>query len=59
MQTGGQGHSTRSTPQLPTHTQKLSKTLVFSLFDSIITDGPTNRRTYGRTEPLIELLVRN
>ena len=36
-------------------TQKVSKTLVFPLFDSITMDGRTN----GRTKPLVELRVRN
>ena len=39
-----------------THTQKASETLVFPLFDSWSwTNGPTDRRTDGRTKPLIEL----
>ena len=43
-----------------THTQKASKTLIFPLFDSFSrTDRPTDRRTDGRTKPLIELRVRN
>ena len=32
---------------------------VFTLSNSIITDGPTDQRTNGRTKPLIELRVRN
>ena len=40
--------------------KKCSKTLISSLFDSCPrTDGPTDRRTDGRTKPLIELRVRN
>jgi len=42
------------------HTQKVSKTLVFPLFNSMtMTDKRTNGRTDGRTKPLIELRVRN
>ena len=32
---------------------------VFSLFDSMVTDRPTNQPTDGRTKPLLELSVRN
>ena len=32
------------------HTRKVSKTLIFPLFDSIITDGPTDRRTQVSTD---------
>ena len=32
------------------HTQKVSKTLVFSLFDSIITDGQTDQQTNEPTD---------
>ena len=43
-------------PHAPTHTQQLSKTVIYALFDSCPrTDGPTN----GRTKPLIESRVRN
>ena len=39
-------------PHPPTHkhTQKVSKTLVFLLFNSIITNGPTDGPTDGRTD---------
>ena len=59
----GRGIQPQSAPKpTPTlkHTQKVSKTLVFPLFNSItMTDGPKERRTDGRTKPLIELRVRN
>ena len=32
---------------------------VFSLFDSMVTDGPIDEPTYGRIKPLIELRVTN
>ena len=32
---------------------------VFTLLGSIITDGQTDRPTYGRTKPLMELRVNN
>ena len=32
---------------------------VFPLLDSMVTDGPTNQWTDGRTKPLIELRVRD
>jgi len=32
---------------------------VFPLFNSSMTDGPTDQQTDGRTKPLIELRVRN
>ena len=41
------------------HTQKLSKTLVFALFNSMSPDGPTEGPTDKRTKPLIALRVRN
>ena len=31
----------------------------FHSFRLVLTDGPTNQRTDGRTKPLIELRVRN
>ena len=57
----GRGIQPQSTPQVPhSHAQKASKTLISSLFDSCPrTDGPTDRPTDGRTEPPIELRVRN
>ena len=39
--------------------QKASKTLVFPLFDSNVTDKWMDRQTDGRTKPLIVLRVRN
>ena len=43
-----------------TQTQKASNTLVIPLFDSCSrTDGRTDRRTGGRTKPLLELRDRN
>ena len=48
------------TPIPHTQTQKASKTLVFSLIDSLTqTDGPTDGPTDGRTKPLVEVRVRN
>ena len=41
------------------HTQKVSKTLVFPLFNSMTMDQWTDGWTDGRTKPLIELRVRN
>ena len=41
------------------HTRKLSKTLVISLFNSIITDQRTNGPTDQRTNPLWEFRVPN
>ena len=58
----GRGIQPPSTPQPThnTHTQKVSKTLIFPLFDSItMMDGPKDQWTDGRTKPLIELRVRN
>ena len=49
----GRSIQPRSTPQLPPHKQKVSRMLVFPLFDSIIKDGLTDRRTNGWTKPLI------
>ena len=50
-------------PDAHKHSRKVSKTIVFPLFDSIITDQRTDWRTDGRTDgrakPFIELLVRN
>ena len=42
-------------PYIQTHTREVSKTLVFPLFDSFI----TNRWTDGRTKPLLEMRVHN
>ena len=59
LRTGGQGHLTpihTPNPTPYTNIEKVSKTLIFPLFDSITsTDQPTD----GRTKPLIELRVRN
>ena len=65
-------HTLTHTPSTHKHTQKVSKTSVFPLFDSITmmdgptdqrtdgrTNGRTDQRTDGRTKPLIELRVRN
>ena len=56
-------HPHLNPPPTLKHTQKVSKTLVFPLFNSMTTDrqtdGPTDQRTDGRTKPLIELRVRN
>ena len=65
--TGGQGrptpiHTPRpiQPPSQHRHIQKASKTLVFPLFDSCLrTNGPTDRRTDGRTESPLKLRVRN
>ena len=62
LQTGGQGHQTSiHTPTLtPTHKHtQVSRTLVFPLFDLIITDKRTNRRMDRWTKPLIGLRVSN
>ena len=45
----------RGTHPTHIHTQKVSKMLVFPLFDLIIMDGLTD----GQTKPLIELRVRH
>ena len=57
-------HPHPNPPPTLKHTQKVSKMLVFPLFNSMtMTDGPTDQRTDGRTDgqtkPLTELLVRN
>jgi len=64
LRMGEQGRSTPIYTPIPTpsdkRTQKLSKTLVFPLFNSIITDGPMDQRTNGRTDgQSLELRVRN
>ena len=61
LRTGGQGHPTPNYIPCPSHMHKKpSKMLIFALFDSCPrTNGPTDRRTDGRTKPLIELRVRN
>ena len=50
----GRGFQNPAKPQSPPltdkHTQKVSKTLVFPLFDSIITNGPTDQRINGSTD---------
>ena len=33
----------------------VKKCAIFSYFDESVTDGPTDRRTDGRTDPLIEM----
>ena len=53
LQIGGQGHPTpmhTPTPTPHTNIQKVSKTLVFPLFDSIITNRPTEQQTNGPTD---------
>ena len=66
--TGASNPDPHPMPPPPTHLpKKTSKTLVFPLFDSCVTDrrtarrtdGQTDGRTDGRTKPLIELSVRN
>ena len=48
----GRGLQPPSTPQVPhSHTQNASNTLIFALFNSCSrTDGPTDRRTNGKTD---------
>ena len=43
-------HPHPNTPSTHKHTQKVSKTLVFPFFDSIITDRPTDGRMDGRMD---------
>ena len=43
-------HPPQTHSQTQDNSTKASKTRVFALFNSIITDGPTDRRTYGPTE---------
>ena len=43
-------HPHPNTPSTHKHTQKVSKTLIFTLFDSIITDGLTDRLMDGPTD---------
>ena len=57
-------HPHPNPPPTLKHAQKVSKTLVFPLFNSMTmtdqrTNGRTDGRTDGRTKPLIELRVRN